>query len=81
MNYENQWLWIDIEIQFLKTETNNPVDTHCNNNNRNNNDIYSTQNEEVTNEDEWGALECGLYKACQAPITDGGLFTDTGVNG
>jgi len=28
-------------------------------------------------EDEWGYLEC-LYKACQA-ITDGGLFTDTGV--
>jgi len=28
-------------------------------------------------EDEWGDLEC-LYVACQASITDGGLFTDTG---
>ena len=34
----------------------------------------------VLNEDEWGALECSLYKACQAAITDGDLFTDTGVN-
>ena len=33
----------------------------------------------VLNEDEWGDLEC-LHKACQAAITDGGLFTDTGVN-
>ena len=31
------------------------------------------------NENEWGDLEC-LYKACQAAITDGGFFTDTGVN-
>jgi len=30
-------------------------------------------------EDDWGYLEC-LYKACQAAITDGGLFTDTGVH-
>jgi len=30
-------------------------------------------------EDEWGNLEC-LYKACQAAITDGGLFTDTGIH-
>jgi len=30
-------------------------------------------------EDQWGDLEC-LYKACQAAITDGGLFTDTGVD-
>jgi len=30
-------------------------------------------------EDEWGDLEC-LYKAFQAAITDGGLFTDTGVD-
>jgi len=28
-------------------------------------------------EDQWGDLEC-LHKACQAAITDGGLFTDTG---
>ena len=28
----------------------------------------------------WGDLECGLYKASQAAITDGGLFTDTSVN-
>jgi len=27
-----------------------------------------------------GDLEC-LYKACQAAITDGGSFTDTGVDG
>jgi len=27
----------------------------------------------------WGHLEC-LYKACQAAMTDGSLFTDTGVN-
>jgi len=33
----------------------------------------------ILNVDEWGNLEC-LYKACQAAITDGGLFTDTGVN-
>ena len=31
----------------------------------------------VVNEDERGDLE-SLYKACQAAITDGGLFTDTG---
>jgi len=30
-------------------------------------------------EDQWGDLEC-LYKACQAAITAGGLFTDTGVD-
>jgi len=30
-------------------------------------------------EDQWGELEC-LHKACQAAITDGGLFTDTVVN-
>jgi len=29
--------------------------------------------------DEWGDLKC-LYKACQAAITDGGLFTDTVIN-
>ena len=33
----------------------------------------------VLNEEEWRDLEC-LYKACQAAITDGDLFTDTGVN-
>jgi len=33
----------------------------------------------ILSEDEWGDLEC-LYKACQAVITDGGLFADTGVN-
>jgi len=31
-------------------------------------------------EDQRGVLEC-LHKACQAARTDGGLFTDTGVNG
>jgi len=30
-------------------------------------------------EDQWGHLEC-LHKACQAAITDGGLFTETGVD-
>jgi len=30
-------------------------------------------------EDQWGDLECP-HKACQATITDGGLFTDTGVD-
>ena len=30
----------------------------------------------VLNKDEWGDLEY-LYKACQAALTDGGLFTDT----
>jgi len=30
-------------------------------------------------EDQCGDLEC-LYKACQAAVTDGGLFTDTGVD-
>ena len=29
------------------------------------------------NENEWGDLECS-YIACQAAITDGGLFTDSG---
>ena len=29
------------------------------------------------NENKWGDLEC-LYKACQAAITEGGFFTDTG---
>jgi len=33
----------------------------------------------ILSEDEWGDLEC-LYKACQAAITDGGLFTDAGVD-
>jgi len=33
----------------------------------------------TVSEDLWGDLEC-LYKACQAAITDGGLFTDTGVD-
>jgi len=30
-------------------------------------------------EGEWGDLKC-LYKVCQTAITDGGLFTDTGVD-
>jgi len=30
-------------------------------------------------EDQWGDLEC-LHKAYQAAKTDGGLFTDTGVD-
>jgi len=30
-------------------------------------------------EDQWGDFEC-LHKACIAAITDGGLFTDTGVD-
>jgi len=33
----------------------------------------------MVKEDQWGDLEC-LHKACQAAITDGGLFTDTGVD-
>jgi len=33
----------------------------------------------IVKEDQWGDLEC-LHKACQAAITDGGLFTDTGVD-
>jgi len=33
----------------------------------------------ILSDDEWGDLDC-LYKACQAAITDGGLFTDTGIN-
>ena len=44
----------------------------------NNNNICPTQNEE-NDENEWGDLEC-QYKACQAAITDGGFFTDTGVD-
>jgi len=32
----------------------------------------------TVSEDQRGDLEC-MYKACQAAITDGGLFTDTGV--
>jgi len=31
----------------------------------------------MVKEGQWGDLEC-LHKACQAAITDGGLFTDTG---
>jgi len=31
------------------------------------------------NEDEWGDLVC-LYKACQAAVTYGRLFTDTVVH-
>jgi len=30
-------------------------------------------------EDQWDNLEC-LYKTCQAARTDGGLFTDNGVD-
>jgi len=33
----------------------------------------------ILSEDEWGDSVC-LYKACQAATTDGGLFTDAGVN-
>jgi len=33
----------------------------------------------IVKEDQWGDLEC-LPKACQAAKTDGGLFTDTGVD-
>jgi len=33
----------------------------------------------VVSGDQWGDLEC-LYKACQVTRTDGGLFTDTGVD-
>jgi len=33
----------------------------------------------IVKEDQWGDLECP-HKACQAAITDGGLFTDTGVD-
>jgi len=33
----------------------------------------------IVSEDQWGDLEC-LYKVCQAAITVGGLFTDTGVD-
>jgi len=33
----------------------------------------------IVSEDQWGDLEC-LYKACQAAITDRGLFTDTGLD-
>jgi len=30
----------------------------------------------IVSEDQWGDLDC-LYKACQAAITESGLFTDT----
>jgi len=33
----------------------------------------------IVSEDQRGDLEC-MYKVCQAAITDGGLFTDTGVD-
>jgi len=33
----------------------------------------------IVSEDQWGDLEC-LHKACQAAITEGGLFTDTGID-
>jgi len=33
----------------------------------------------IMSEDQWGDLEC-LYTACQAAITDGGLFTHIGVD-
>jgi len=38
-----------------------------------------TLNLPTDHHDQWGDLEC-LYKACQAARTDGGLFTDTGVD-
>jgi len=44
--------------------------------NKNNNIIAPLS---ILSEDEWGDLEC-LYKARQAAITDGGVFTDTGVD-
>jgi len=34
----------------------------------------------IVKEDQWGDLECLHKAACQAAITDGGLFTDTGVD-
>ena len=47
----------------------------CSNNNNNN---FLTNNENTRSENEWGDLKC-LFKACQAAITNGGFFTDTGV--
>jgi len=43
--------------------------------NNNNNDCLI----EHVNKDEWEDLEC-LSEACQAVITEGGLFTNTGVH-
>jgi len=40
---------------------------------------YNKNHWPIVNEDEWEDLEC-LYTAYQAPITEGGLFTDTGVH-
>jgi len=37
---------------------------------------FCRTSDSILSEDEWGDLEC-RYKACQAAITDGGLFTDT----
>jgi len=45
------------------------------NNNNNNTNCHTG----ILSEDEWGDLECP-NKACQADITDGGLFPDTGVH-
>jgi len=33
----------------------------------------------IVKEGQWGDVEC-LHKACQAVITDGDLFTDTGFD-
>jgi len=49
--------------------------TSANNNNNNNNNCPTDHSERRS----VGDLEC-LHKACQAAITDGGLFTDTGVD-
>jgi len=48
--------------------------SYINYNNNNNNCPLN-----IVIEDEWGDLEY-LYKACQAAITYGGLFTDTGIH-
>jgi len=49
-----------------------PCLVHSNNNNNN----CPTDH---LSDDQWGDLEC-LCRACQAARTDGGLFTDTGVD-
>jgi len=49
------------------------------NNNNNNKIIIIIAPRSILTENEWGDLKC-LYKACQTAITDGGLFTETGVH-
>ena len=66
-----------MKMEIMENDESNTliIDRHIYTNSNNN---FLTNNENTRNENEWGDLEC-LFKACQAAITNGDFFTDTGV--